>query len=66
MGPLSRCGEGFWEERLQLTAAVRFDQRQYVLRGRLTPRLMATYAVDKKGHHIVRGRLSDGLSQSYL
>jgi outer membrane receptor protein involved in Fe transport len=54
-GAFVQMRRGFWEERLQLTAAVRFDQRQYVLRGRLTPRLMATYAVDKKGHHVVRG-----------
>ncbi len=54
-GAFVQMRRGFWEERLQLTAAVRFDQRQYVLQGRLTPRLMATYAVDKKGHHVVRG-----------
>ncbi len=54
-GAFVQMRRGFWEERLQLTAAVRFDQRQYVLQGRLTPRLMATYAVDKQGHHVVRG-----------
>jgi iron complex outermembrane recepter protein len=54
-GAFVQVRRGFWEERLQLTAAVRFDQRQYVLRGRLTPRLMATYALDKKGHHVIRG-----------
>jgi len=53
-GAFLQMRRGFFEERLQLTGAVRFDQRQYVLRGRLTPRLMATYAVDKQGRHVVR------------
>lgn len=54
-GAFVQIRRGFRGERLQLTGAVRFDQRQYVLRGRLTPRIMATYAVDKQGHHVVRG-----------
>jgi outer membrane receptor protein involved in Fe transport len=54
-GGFIQMRRAFLKERLQLTAAARFDQRQYVLRGQVTPRIFATYAIDRKGHHIVRG-----------
>ncbi len=44
----------FLSDRLQLTGALRYDQRQYVLQGRLTPRFSATFGLDKKGNHVLR------------
>ncbi len=49
----------FWNERIQLTAGMRYDYRQY-LTGQLTPRIALSLRADRYGHHILRAAYQTG------
>jgi hypothetical protein len=44
----------FGHERIEVVAAGRYDQRYTVGRGRFTPRVFMTYALDASRQHILR------------